>query len=179
MTIGDVKSLQGQIASLVPSVSPRPAISVTIGSTVKARLTADAADASVDPIDPIDNSIGEQTSILFGWQVHPRHSGDLLLIAHIEFPLANTAMHEQLVPLRIYVHNTPKHVFLNIVQNFWMQLAGVAGVAGGGLKWLWGRRTRRNEPGATPYGDQLSPQSPDKQESAPRPGSGTGKDSKS
>lgn len=150
LTIGDVKSLQGQLTNFIPSVALRPPVPVTIGSTIKVRLTADAADASVDPVEAINNSIGEQTSVLFGWQVHPRRSGDLLLVAHIEFPLANTVMREQMVTLRIHVQNTPKHVFLSIVENFWTQVVAVTGVIGTALRWAWKRYNRGDQADSTP-----------------------------
>ncbi|WP_396910303.1 hypothetical protein [Mycolicibacterium sp.] len=159
LSIGDVQSLRNEIAGLVPTVEARPSQPVTIGSVVRVQLTSDSSDASVTPLEAIDNSIGEQTSMLFSWQVHPHKAGELNLIAHIQFPLSHAGLRDQLVPLRIPVHNTAKHIFLSIVQNFWTQVAAVVSVVGTAVKLAWGWYTRRRaslpaEPAAQEPTDQ-------------------------
>jgi hypothetical protein len=147
LSIGDTQALQNEIGVLVPTVAPRPAQPVKIGSTVRVQLTADTADASITPLEAIDNSIGEQTSMLFSWRVHPHKTGQLLLVAHIEFPLANNDLRSQDVPLNITVDNTASHFFLNIIENFWVQLTAIASLAGTAAKFIWSWYRRRRAPG--------------------------------
>jgi hypothetical protein len=154
LSIGDAKSLRDEIANIVPTVEPRPPEKVNIGSTVRVQLTADTSDASITPLEAIDNSIGEQTSMLFSWQVHPRKSGELILVAHIQFPLSNAGVRDQIVSLRIPVDNTLSHIFFSIVQNFWTQLVAVAGVAGTAAKFVWNWYRRRRESHGAPRGNR-------------------------
>jgi hypothetical protein len=174
LSIGDAKSLRDDIAKLVPTVEPRSPEQVNIGPTVRVQLTADTADASITPLDAINNSIGEQTSMLFSWQVHPHRSGELILVAHIQFPLSNTSMRDQTVSLRIPVDNTGWHIFLSIVQNFWTQVVAVASVVGAAAKFGWTRYKRRQESLRAPVESrnpvqQTAPSEPSSGSSDPTP----------
>jgi hypothetical protein len=79
--------------------------------------------------------------------VHPHKTGQLLLVAHIEFPLANNDLRSQDVPLDITVDNTASHFFLNIIENFWVQLTAIASLAGTAAKFIWSWYRRRRAPG--------------------------------
>jgi hypothetical protein len=155
LSIGDVQSLQEEITRTVPTVLPREPQPIEIGSRVSASLTVGAQDATVAPLEAIDKSIGELTSIMFSWQVTPLRAGELILSAHIKFPLTDEYEHTQIVPLRIPV--TPAEqvkqpwtsTFLDVIKNYWVQLTTAGGVllAGARFGWGWYKR-RRNVPAA-------------------------------
>jgi hypothetical protein len=147
LAIGDVQALQDEITRAVPTVSPREPEAIEIGSRVRAWLTAGESDASVAPLEAINKSMGEQTSILFRWQVTPLKAGDLILSAHIEFPLADY-VDTQTVDLRIPVAPAEQvkepwtRTFQDLIKNYWVQLttAGGALLAGARLGWGWYKR---------------------------------------
>jgi hypothetical protein len=149
LAIGDVQALQDEITRAVPTVSPREPVAIEIGSRVRAWLTAGESDASVAPLEAINKSMGEQTSILFRWQVTPLKAGDLILSAHIEFPLADY-VDTQTVDLRIPVAPAERvkepwtRIFLDVIKDYWIQLtaAGGALLAGARVGWGWYQRRR-------------------------------------
>jgi hypothetical protein len=169
LSIGDVQSLQEEITRTVPTVSPRQPQEIDIGSRVSASLVVGEQDAMVAPLEAIDKSIGEQTSILFSWQVTPLKAGELILSAHIEFPLAQGYVQTQIVPLRIpaapaeQVKQPWTRTFKDVITNYWVQLttAGGALLAGARLGWGWYKRRRAVSAGAAvdegPTVEQPSP----------------------
>jgi hypothetical protein len=149
LAIGDVPSLQAEISRVVPTVSPREPEEIEIGSKVRAWLTAGESDATFTPLEAINRSMGEQTSILFRWQVTPLKAGDLILSAHIEFPLADY-VDTQTLDLRIPVAPAEQvkqpwiRTFLDVLKDYWIQLtaAGGALLAGARVGWGWYQRRR-------------------------------------
>jgi hypothetical protein len=119
---------------------------------VRAKLTAIASDATVGPLEPINKSIGEQTSILFPWQVTPLKPGELNLVAHIEFPLTDEHVTTETVPLFIPVDPVQEPWSRKVgdfIKNYWPQITGggAALLAAARFGWGWYQR-RRNIPAA-------------------------------
>jgi hypothetical protein len=152
LAIGDVQSLRDEITRTVPTVWPRPPHEIEIGSTVRAKLTAIASDATVGPLEPINKSIGEQTSILFPWQVTPLKPGELNLVAHIEFPLTDEHVTTETVPLFIPVDPVQEpwsRTVGDLIKNYWPQITAVGAALLAAARLGWGAyQRRRNIPAA-------------------------------
>ena len=157
LAIGDAQALQDKIEATVPTVLPRPPESITIGSIVRAKLTANSSDAEITPLEEQNDSIGEQTRVLFAWQVKPLVAGELTLTAYIECPLSDGHVTTQIVPLRIPVLPAAQpevsigdraHGLLDAMKSYWAQLTALAAglLTAARLGWRWYRRRGDNGP---------------------------------
>jgi hypothetical protein len=160
LIIGDAQALRDALNATVPTDVARPPVpvTVTVGTVVHAKLTVISSDATINPLDTIDKSIGEKVNILFPWEIQPHIAGDLVLQATISCPRADGNTTTENVPLRIPVHAAVKpgpglgdwlHGFLDLLKTYWVQITTISGLVAAAARFGWKRYSRRRDCGDT------------------------------
>lgn len=168
LTVGNAESLQTLINSTVPASQAGTPIPVTITPSVRAKLSVVGDDASISPLDAIDQSIGEQTAIFFSWVVIPHRPGHLKMQALLECTMTDGRIITQIVPLSINVqaiHTSWTSRFTDLIRNFWIQLAALGAGLLAATRFAWSRyvRCRPQPPAANPTRHNVSSQAESQQ----------------
>jgi hypothetical protein len=123
---------------------------------VRAKLIANPSDATITPLEALNESVGEKAKAFFSWQVKPLVAGELKLSAYIECPLSDGHVSTQIVPLRIAVDRVQStsgpgervHRLLELMKSYWAQLTAIfAGLlAAARIGWRWYKHRRPDGP---------------------------------
>jgi hypothetical protein len=159
LVIGDTKILQPEINALVPGSHSQPAGTVKVGPTIGVQLLADPGDASIEPSDAIDKSIGEHTALLWTWFVYPTHPNpSLKLTAEIVVNMPDGYVWDTELPLSIPVSRTWQYTAGQVFTS-WLTWVSIVTVLAAAVGWIWRRGKWLRRPG-TPSRTPASPRKP-------------------
>lgn len=159
LAIGDGPVIAGKINNLLKETQTTSAGQLQVGSTVRATLRANPADAEVSPSEAVNVSTGSHIQMLWTWLIHPKRPTDALqLTAFLEVPLDNGHIISHELGFSIKVKRTILYTAEEVATH-WGTWSAVAATLVSVIGWFVQRRRKRRRSGATP-GDPAPPVAP-------------------